>query len=339
MEQTTEQIYQIDPGNNKKGKKGLKIWILILLGVLLLGILFSAVGCNIISGTEKEKKPNEPYIGVLFVEGAITSDSKDTWGIPYGYQHQFTLDTIDDLMVDRNNKGIMLFVNSPGGGVYESDELYFKLKEYKNTTDRPVYAYMGSMAASGGYYISAPADKILANRNTWTGSIGVTIGTLFDFSELLENYGIKSVTITSGKNKAMGSMMDPLTAEQKEIFQTLVDEAYLQFVNIVAEERNIELEATKKIADGRIYTARQALELNLIDAICPYEDALADMAKTYDLHDCEVYNFTYKDTSFFGLLFNKLPLPNLPKSDAEAVLSLIESDVKFPISYMCEVLN
>ena len=112
-----------------------------------------------------------------------------------------------------------------------------KLKEYKEKTKRPVYAYMGSMAASGGYYISAPADMIFANRNCWTGSIGVTIGTLYDLSGFLERHGIKAVTIASGRNKSMGSIVDPLTDEQRRIFQSLVDEAYDQFVNIVAEER------------------------------------------------------------------------------------------------------
>lgn len=110
---------------------------------------------------------------------------------------------------------MILFVNSPGGGVYESDELYLKIKEYQEQTECPVYAVMGSMAASGGYYISAPADKIVANRNTWTGSIGVTIGTLYDISGLLEQYGVKTETITAGRNKAMGSSVEPMTEEQE----------------------------------------------------------------------------------------------------------------------------
>lgn len=341
MQQNTEQLYQfdpIDPPPNKKGKKGLKIWILIIIGIILLGILISSVGCNII--TDKDKiKPTGPYIGALYVDGVIASDNRDNWGLPYGYQHKFTLEAIDDMIKDSKNKGLILFVNSPGGGVYESDELYFKLKEYKDATKRPIYAYMASMAASGGYYISTPADKILANRNCWTGSIGVTIGTLFDVSDFLKNYGIKTETITSGKNKAMGSLVDPLTEDQKAIFQSLVDESYEQFVSIVSEERNIDLEATKKLADGRIYTAKQALALGLIDHICSSDDAVKDMMKTYKLKDCELYDIQYEDNSFISQLFSKVHLPNLPKSEAESVLSLIENDVEFPISYMCEMLN
>lgn len=335
---TAEPIYSFDPPRRETRKKGILIWVFIILGILLLGLLIGVAGCNIIGGQEPAK-PASPYVAVLYVEGTITSDNRDSWGRPYGYQHQFTLEQVDELINDENNKAIMLFVDSPGGGVYESDELYFKLKEYKESTGRPVYSYMGSMAASGGYYVSAPADKIFANRNCWTGSIGVTIGTLFDVSGLLERYGVKSVTIASGPNKAMGSMTDPLTKEQEEIFRSLVEDSYLQFVNIVAEERELDLASVMLIADGRIYTARQALDLALIDGIGSFDDAMADLAETYGLEDCLVYDIVYTDDSLFGTLFSSLSLPSLPKGDAAAILSLVESDVEFPVSYLCEALN
>jgi protease-4 len=336
-EKTTENLYKFDPPA-KRGNKGLKIWIGILLGIILLSIIFWVSGCNII-GNKKQYKPSDPYIGVLFVEGSITSKNTDSWGIPFGYQHSFTLNTINELIADQKNKGLILYVNSPGGGVYESDELYFKIKEYKQKTGRPVYSYMGSMAASGGYYISTPADKIIANRNCWTGSIGVSIGTLFDISQFLEKYGVRSITITSGRNKAMGSIVDPLTDEQLEIFQSLIDEAYGQFVGIVSEERDIELNKTIELADGRIYTAKQALELNLIDSIGTFDNAVSDMQSTYNLEHCDIYHIKYVDDSIIGLLFNKLPRSQHPKGEAEIIMSLIKNDVNFPISYMCELLN
>lgn len=301
-------------------------------------MLFGAVGCQIIIG-EKPYEPKGPYIGILSVEGTIASANTDSFGLPVGYQHDFTLDAIDDMINDNNNKGLILFVDSPGGGVYESDELYYKLKKYKEATGRPVYSYMGSMAASGGYYISAPANKILANRNTWTGSIGVAIGTLYDLSGLLEKYGVKSVNITSGKNKAMGSIVEPLTKEQQAIFQSLVDEAYEQFIGIVSEERNLDPDTTREIADGRIHTAKQALELGLIDGICSFDEAVSDMVETYDLHNCEIVDIYYVDTSLFGTLFSKIKMPDLGSSDAHAILTLIKNDVEFPISYICEILN
>lgn len=334
-----ERYYTVDStaAVQQKRKKGWVIWLLILAGILVLALLVATLGRNFLS--KDTYAPKGPYIGVLFVEGSITSSNTDSWGIPFGYQHHFTLSKIDDLIDDTNNKGLILYVDSPGGGIFESDELYLKLVEYKELTGRPVYSYMGSMAASGGYYISAPADKIIANRNCWTGSIGVTIGTIVDISGFLENYGIKSVTITSGENKAIGSMMEPMTEEQIAILQALVDEAYEQFVTIVSVERELELDYAKEISDGRIYTASQALDLGLVDGIGQYDDAIDDMQNTYGLTDSEVVEFHYRSNSLLGRLLSQMKLPTLPGSEASAVLSLIEDDMDFPISYLSPLLN
>jgi protease-4 len=337
MQQTPEEIYTVDPPV-KKRKKGIIVWLIIIVVIVVFAILFNAITHSII-GKDKSPIPNKPYIGVLSVKGSITSINSDMWGRRIGYQHDFTIQTIDRLIKDGNNKGLILFVDSPGGGIYESDELYLKIKEYKEKTMRPVYAYMGSMAASGGYYISTPADKILANRNCWTGSIGVTISTIFDISEFLERYGIKSNTITAGRNKAMGSMVEPLTEEQIAIFQSLVDEAYYQFVNIVSEERDMDIETVIELADGRIYTAKQALELDLIDGISSYDSTISDIKSSYGLEDCLVIEISYKDTSILNRLFAKLPMPDIPMNEAATILSLINKDVDFPISYTCEILN
>lgn len=321
----------------------------IIFGIIVLAIVVLAVSCNNMAGNlgfksmkignDQVDLPKEPYIGTIYVEGTIGSGTSDYFGIPIGYQHEWTLKQIDELISDENNKGLILHVNSPGGGVYESDELYLKVKEYQQTTKRPVYAYFGSMAASGGYYISASADKIVANRNCWTGSIGVTIGTLFDFSQLLENYGVKSKTITSGPNKAMGSNYDELTPEQLTIFQSLIDEAYAQFTGIVAEEREMDIDTVKKIADGRIYTAKQALENGLVDKIASFDDAKADMVSEYSLEDCKVVDLEYTDNSFFGTLFGKLNLKSIKQtSDLNVLMKIVEDNNSFPVSYMCEAL-
>jgi protease-4 len=242
-------------------------------------------------------------------------------------------------MSDSDNRGLIVFVDSPGGGVYESDELYLKLKEYKETTHRPVYAVMGSMAASGGYYISAAADKIIANRNTWTGSIGVTIGTLYDISELLEKYGVRTVTITAGSNKAMGSIVEPLTTEQKAIFQSLVDDAYEQFTGIVSEERGMDINEVKKLADGRIYSARQAYENGLVDSIGTLDDAVSDMSTEYGLQDCEVVDVVFRDNTLWGSLLRGVKVPDLRGGDVSAILNQIDNGSRFPISYECELLK
>lgn len=334
-EQKMEQFYSLDPPR-KKGHKGLKIWLIVLICIVALGIIMG-VSINALFSSRAPASPSEPYVAVVHVEGVIASDNTDSWGRAIGYQHDFSIKAIDKLIKDEHNEGIILFVDSPGGGVYESDELYFKLLEYKAKTNRPVFSYMASMAASGGYYISAPADMIFANRNCWTGSIGVTIGTLFDLSGFLDKYGVKTVTITSGDNKSMGSMVDPITAEQKAIFQSLVDEAYNQFVEIVATGRDMSIEQVRKLADGRIYTAGQALELGLVDEVCSYKDAISYIAEHYKLKGVLLHDIVYKDDSFVGRLFNRLPLPLGPKNEAETVLSLIRNDVDFPISYLCEI--
>lgn len=249
----------------KKKRKNTPPWlkaIVIILGIIL-GIMLLTAGCNsIFSSTPANEVITDfghDYIGTIYIEDTI-----DEYGTGY-YNHQYLLNAIDAMIEDDENKGMILYVNTPGGSVYASDELYLKIKEYQDVTGRPVYSSMQSQATSGGYYISASCDKIIANRNCWTGSIGVTMGSFIDVSELLDNLGIKTTTITAGDNKAMGSNTEPMTKEQKAIFQSLVDESYEQFVEIVAKGRNMTVKDVKVLADGRIYTAKQALENGLID--------------------------------------------------------------------------
>ena len=325
--------------NNKhRMKKSLIIFGCIIAGIIVLALIGSSIKDSI-WGEDKDIQADGPYIATIYVEGTIAAGQTDSFGLPAGYQHSWTLDKIDELINDPDNRGLIVFVDSPGGGVYESDELYLKLKEYKKTTDRPVYSVMGSMAASGGYYISAAADKIVANRNTWTGSIGVTIGTIYDISGLLEKYGVKTETITAGRNKAMGSFVEPMTDEQKAIFQSLVDDAYEQFTGIVSTERGIDIEKVKALADGRVYTAKQAKDLGLVDFIGTFDDALKDMKKTYDLKECEVVDVVYEDTSLWGSLMNGVNIPDFKGGSVSAILNKIDSEDEFPISYECELLK
>jgi len=314
---------------------------LIVLGCIIAGLAIIGVACNdMLQGGEAEVKlPNKDYIATIFVEGTISSKNNDTWGNPTGYQHYWTLKEINRLINDQKNRGLIVYVDSPGGGVYESDELYYKIKEYQDKTNRPVYAAMASMAASGGYYVSAPADKIFANRNCWTGSIGVTIGTLIDVSGFLENYGIRTTTIDSGRNKSMGSYFDPLTSEQVEIFQSIIDEAYDQFAGIVAEERGMDIAYVKNIADGRIYTAKQAHELGLIDEVGTYGDAIDDLKMEYDLWGCDVVEIRYAYKSLFSNLLGSINIGSMRAGgDTAALLSLLKKQGKFPVSYLCEAL-
>lgn len=335
-----------DPGRSgrsgKSGKnKGLVIFLIIIACFIALGILIRLLGIgNLLSGDlSGAANINEDYVGVLYVEGTISEDS-DT------YSHEYVLDAIDGMMGNSSNKGMLLYVDTPGGGVYESDEVYLKVKEYQDTTKRPVYVYMASQATSGGYYISASADRIIANRNCWTGSIGVTMGTFLDLSGLMEKYGIDSETITSGKNKSMGSMMEPMTKEQKEIFQSMVDEAYDQFTGIVADGRNMDLKKVRKLADGRIYTAKQAKENGLIDEIADtYDDVEKEMLSDNRLNGCEIYDFRYEpEESLFGGLVSGLDRTAGEQGgtgDLAALNDLLEkADVNsIPLEYMCPAVK
>lgn len=314
---------------------------LIIFGCVLLAMILLGVACSSLT-TDKDEKfadISEEHISVLYIDGTIGAADESAYNTST-YDHKWTLARLDDAIQNPNNKGLILFLNTPGGSVYETDEIYLKLLEYK-ATGRPLYSAMGSMAASGGYYISAPADKIIANRNCWTGSIGVTMGTVFDVSELLERHGIKTVTITSGKNKAMGGMTDPLTKEQQEIFQSLVDEAYEQFVGIVADGRHMDVSQVKKLADGRIYTAKQAQENGLIDQIGTLQEAVADMRAQYNLETCGVYDMKYESSNLFSALFSKLAREagGGAKGDVAALLELMEQQGNMPISYMAQIGN
>jgi len=200
---------------------------------------------------------------------------------------------------------------------------------------------MGAMAASGGYYISAPADKILADRNCWTGSIGVTMGTQYDISGLLSKYGIKAENLTAGKNKAMGSYVEPLTTEQRQIIQSLLDESYNQFVGVVAEGRKMSVKDVKTLADGRIYTAKQALQNGLIDGIATEDETTQLLKKDYNLNDCDLVYIESSSkpswlTNFLatqvGPILDKLNL--LGVSDLQTALNLAKENNNMPIEYL-----
>lgn len=172
--------------------------------------------------------PEEDYIAIVEVSGTIQEETEDIFYMEEGYLHTSTLEYIDELMEDDYNKGILLYVDSPGGTVYESEELYLKLQEYKEVTEKPIWVYMAHYAASGGYMVSMASDKIYANPNTTTGSIGVIMSG-YDMTGLYEKLGIEYVSITSGENKDSSKMTD----EQIAIYQEQVDEYYERFVDIV----------------------------------------------------------------------------------------------------------
>lgn len=279
------------------------------------------------------------YIGRLYVEGEIGEGEGGVFDDNRTYFHAETLNAIDQMIADENNKGLYIYVNSPGGSVSTSDELYLKIKEYNEKTKgkRPVVAYFDDMAASGGYYISACADKIIANRNCWTGSIGVTVGNMYDATGLLDKLGIKAKAITSGPNKAMGDPLSGLTKEQENIFQSLVDEAYEQFTAIVSEGRGMDVQTVKKLADGRIYTAKQALENGLVDKIMTKEDADDYFLSLVNDKEVTIQDIIFEsEETFLDLLTSKI----FDKKEAaidRLAKEVVESSGKFSISYLAPI--
>lgn len=332
-----QQLYN---GKKPKGgftswKKGLLIFLIIAVVIVGLGVSCNMGLSSILGTAEEDYDYSSDYIGVLQVHGTISEDTSSS----STYNQSWLISRIEQMKNDTYNQGMILSIDTPGGSVYATDELYLKIKEYTEETGRPVYTYMESMAASGGYYIAAASDKIYANRNTWTGSIGVTIGTVYDISGFLEKMGVKTVTITSGKNKAMGSAVDPLTKEQKSIYQSLVDEAYEQFVDIVAEGRSMKLSKVKKLADGRIYTAKQAEENGLIDKIGTLDEAASDMKKSFELDHCDVHTLEYTPrTTFLSWLESKSSEGGgEAKSEYDQLMKLMEENNKFTVTYMAQV--
>ena len=237
--------------------------------MICVGILFSNIG----NPYYKSGYAYEPYIARIVVEGTISSEGNED------YDHQYLLTTLDQLAADRKNRGLIVCLDTPGGELLASAELADKIVEYKELTGNPVYVYGHNMMASGGYWIACAGDWIVLNQYGITGSIGVTYGTMIDISGFLENNGVKAYTITSGTQKSMGSIFEPMSEETNAIFQGIIDEYYTIFIDWIISQRDIERGQLIDLADGRIYTASQAEQNQLIDQIGTYKDTIRAIDK------------------------------------------------------------
>lgn len=241
--------------------------------------------------TERTIEPGTSFdrIAIIEVNGIIQDIGTSSLFSQIGYHHQTTLRMLEQAAEDETVKGVILRVNSPGGGVVESAEIHKKVKELVESK-KPVYVSMGSIAASGGYYISAPATKIYANPTTITGSLGVIMETI-NYSQLAENIGIDFETIKSGPYKDIGSGARKITKEERQILQSIVNNAYNDFVGVIADGRNMSKEQVKKIADGRIYDGRQAKDVGLVDELGDLDDTIAALKKELGDEDLEVIQY------------------------------------------------
>ena len=262
------------------------------------------------------------------IVGTIQEESSDSIYEGEGYKHTTNLKYIDSLIRDSSNKAMLLYVDSPGGTVYESQEMYDKVMEYKEKTGRPVYAYMAHYGASGAYMISMAADRIYVNQNTTTGSIGVIMSG-YDMSGLYEKLGIKNINITSGKNKAA-----TFSKEQIEIYQSQVDESYDEFVEISGPRQGYVRK--RRCADwqtAELILQKQAVRNGLVDEIASYEEAEAAISK--EAGTTEYYR-PESNISVWASLFSKVE-KLLPKSDSQVLAETAEKLESGVLMYYAEL--
>lgn len=247
-------------------------------------------------------------IAVLEVNGVIqdVAGANSIFQMP-GYNHRQFLGMLDEAKNNDLVKGIILRINSPGGGVVESAEIHDKIVKIREETEKPVFVAMESVAASGGYYIAAPADKIFAHPATITGSLGVIMETI-DYSELVDQLGIQFETVKSGAYKDIGTPNREMTDEEREILQTMVNNSYEQFVDVIANGRKMSEAEVKQIADGRIYDGLQAKDLNLIDELGSIDDVIQAMKEEIGDENANIikYELGFRLGSFFQLSAQKL---------------------------------
>lgn len=230
-------------------------------------------------------------VGIIPIEGII-GDSGEL------------VEQINEFADDRRIKAVVLRIDSPGGGVAPSQEIYQAVRELKKK--KKVVASMGSVAASGGYLIAVAADRVVANPGSITGSIS-TVMHYANVEELLKKVGVRSSVVKSGKFKDIGSPTREMTAEEKSLIQAIVDDIYDQFVRTIAENRKLPLQRIFELADGRIFSGRQAKDLGLVDELGGLQDAVLLAGKLSGMEGTpETVHGMKKKTTLFKYLMGSM---------------------------------
>jgi len=245
----------------KPAKRGIVrrvLWVLgIGLGLLfLVNLFFPDLDLSM-----------EDRVGLIRIEGVILDA-------------QSTISELKRFAENPSVKAIVLRIDSPGGGVVPSQEIHDAVQRVRTKSNKAVIASMGSVAASGGYYIAVATDRIMANSGTLTGSIGVIMETA-NVEGLLKKIGVEGVVIKSGRFKDVGSPLRKMSDEEHALLQSVMDDVHKQFIEAVAEGRGLALADVQALADGRIFTGRQAKDSKLVDELGDLEDAIqlaADVA-------------------------------------------------------------
>jgi len=266
----------------------------ILLGLTVFGVLLGLflVSIWVLSyfSNREESFWGGEKIAIIEVRGVILDP-------------QPVVEKLVKLRKNEKIKAIILRIDSPGGGVGPAQEIHAEVK--KAQKEKKVLVSMGSVAASGGYYIACAADRIIANPGSITGSIGVIVESV-NVEELLGKLGLRSVVVKSGKHKDLGSPMRPMTGEDRKLLQGVIDSVHEQFIKAVAEGRKLPLEKVRRLADGRIFSGDQARSLGLVDELGNLEDTIAAAAQMAGIRgEPEVLYPEKKRFSLFDLLIQE----------------------------------
>lgn len=250
------------------------------LTALAASVAMGATAAGLLKNLFEQGRPG---VAVINVSGPIQGGEGPTR--PFGATGTYsgrTTKWLQKAQKDPMVRAIVMRINSPGGEVTASDEIHNEILRTRQKHGKAVIASFGGLAASGGYYIAAACDRILANKNTLTGSIGV-LSIVPNMEELMKKVGVRANVFKSGALKDASLGMYPMSEEAKKVWQTMVDEAYQQFVTIVAEGRQMASDTVRDLADGRIYTGKQAKELGLVDEFGDLPEAIELAAKMADL--------------------------------------------------------
>mgnify|MGYP001277046788 CR=1 FL=1 len=280
----------------------------------------------------EEGNPSKKIV-VMELNGVIEDTGDEVSLFTTGYNHRLFMQQLKEVKENPTVKGLVLRVNSPGGTVVESAEIHDQIVEIMEEKEIPVYVSMGGTAASGGYYISAPATKIFASADTITGSIGVIMQN-YNVTELAEKLGIETITIKSGPYKDIMSMTREMTEEEKTILQNMLNNAYESFVDVIEKGRGMTEQEVKAIADGRIFDGRQAKELNLIDELGYLDDVIEAMKQEQDLENAQVVKITKGSDNLFswlGVLTKNITIKN---DETSFMLKLFEKKAGPKLMYL-----
>jgi protease-4 len=300
----------------------------------MFALLFLVTGCAIVTipffpsekGLQEQVVEGEGTAKILLVDiSAVISEKEKSRGLGLVTEDSLVARIKEELQKaekDEYVKGMVVKINSPGGTVTATDTIYHELMEFKRRTGTRIFACVTGLAVSGGYYVASAADEIIAHPTSVTGNIGV-IALKFNVDQLLSKVGIQEETVKSADKKDIWSPFRPSTPEEKEIIQSVIDTFHDRFVEVVHAGRKALLskEEVDELADGRIFTAEQALAAKLVDKIGYLDDAVKELKGSLNLTQAKVITYL-RPGSYKGTIYSGLP----QRSDTDINLIAVNGD-------------